>query len=122
MNPVRSVVKTVWARANGCCERCGRRLDFGERGLAWSVHHRRPRGMGGSKLDWVNKPANLVVLCGHATTPGGCHAWVEANRVEALKDGWLVSRIGVLIAADVPVVDLEGNTFWLDDLGKREYS
>jgi hypothetical protein len=46
--------------------------------------------MGGSKRLDTNQPANLVVLCGSATSPGGCHQHVESNRAEALSEGWLL--------------------------------
>jgi len=66
------------------CQRCGR-LIRGER----SRHHRDPRGMGGSKAD-PHALANVVLLCGSATSRGGCHHEVESNRDNAKRDGWLV--------------------------------
>lgn len=44
--------------------------------------------MGGSKLR--HTLANVVLLCGSATTPGGCHFEVESHREQAELDGWLV--------------------------------
>jgi hypothetical protein len=67
------------------CQRCGRLIGSGP----FSRHHRDPRGMGGSKAD-PHAMANLVLLCGTATTPGYCHEAVESNRKQALIDGWLV--------------------------------
>lgn len=55
----------------------------------FSVHHRQPRGMGGSSLD-VNRASNLLLLCGSGTT--GCHGMVESQRVLAYAHGWLVPR------------------------------
>lgn len=67
------------------CQRCGRLIGSGP----FSRHHRDPRGMGGSKAD-PHAMVNLVLLCGTATTPGGCHAEVESHRLQAELDGWLV--------------------------------
>lgn len=70
----------VEARANGFCERCG------QPALVFQHHHRRPRGMGGSKADDTNSSANGLCVC----VP--CHREIEANRVEALAHGWLVRQ------------------------------
>ena len=51
--------------------------------VAANVHHRRPRGQGGS-----NDPANLLHLCGSGTT--GCHGYIESNRTVARANGWLL--------------------------------
>lgn len=67
------------------CQRCGKPISGGP----YSRHHRDPRGMGGSKAA-PHTMANLVLLCGSATTPGGCHAEVESHREQAELDGWLV--------------------------------
>lgn len=75
--------QAVLERSCGRCERCGRALYPG-----WSCHHRRPRGMGGTKRIDAHSPANLAALCGSATT--GCHGEVESDRTAALKAGWLV--------------------------------
>lgn len=81
----------VLDRAQGCCELCGVQLHDGIVFIrAHSVHHRLARQMGGRTVDWVNYPSNLLLLCGSATTPGGCHARVEADRTVAYLHGWLV--------------------------------
>ena len=81
----------VLARSDGYCERCGLAVRGG---TGWvrehSFHHRRPRGMGGSRAADTNSPANLLLLCGTATT--GCHRQVEANRHRALDQGLLVPQ------------------------------
>ena len=64
------------------CRRCGK--------PTWQIHHRKPRGMGGTRDPLINSPANLVLLCGSGTT--GCHGWVESHRTEAREQGWLVSQ------------------------------
>jgi hypothetical protein len=76
-------------RAGGVCERCGHVLR-GPRGLAWSVHHRRPRGMGGSHRAHTTCACNLVLVCGSGVT--GCHGWIESHRKAAKVHGWLVSQ------------------------------
>lgn len=86
----------VVARDQGSCARCGRHVAHLERGFAWSIHHRRPRGTGGTSIAWVNQPANLLVLCGSGVT--GCHGWVERERTRAFNEGLLVSKIGVATA------------------------
>jgi len=99
--PSKKVREKVIYRDRESCRRCGRWADGG------SIHHRRPRGMGGTSDPVVNLPANLVLLCGSGTT--GCHGWVEANRVQAREDGWLVP-MGV-DPADVPVRCADGVLF-----------
>lgn len=61
------------------CVRCGRVVPRDED----SIHHRIPRGRGGE-----NTAENLLLLCGSGTT--GCHGWVESNRAEAYRLGYLV--------------------------------
>jgi len=75
----------VWTRADDKCERCGIYIVGGG---AFSIHHRMPRGMGGTKNPWINDMSNLLLLCGTGTT--GCHGWVESHRSEAYEDGLLV--------------------------------
>lgn len=71
----------VVGRAQMRCERCDTYLGY----AAYSIHHRLPRGRGGR-----NELANLVLLCGSATSPDTCHATVESRREQAYDDGWLV--------------------------------
>jgi hypothetical protein len=78
--------RVVIERARDRCEKCGHLIDAYD----FSVHHRRPRGMGGSKDPATNMPSNLMLLCGSGTT--GCHGWVESNRSDALLMGFLVSQ------------------------------
>lgn len=70
----------VHGRAGMRCERCDKNLTWG----GGQIHHRRPRGMGGSRASDTNTPANLLLLCLL------CHKWVEENRTAALADGLLV--------------------------------
>lgn len=87
--------RLVLDRAQGCCELCGRLLHDGTTWIgAHSVHHRQPRGMGGTTRPDANAVWVLLLLCGSATTPDGCHTYVETNRTEALANGWLVPQAG----------------------------
>lgn len=76
----RRVRDLVTERANGACERCGMAAP------AYQLHHRRPRGMGGSSREDTNTPANALLVC------VGCHSDIEANRDDAYKYGWLVHQ------------------------------
>lgn len=66
----------VIARAGERCERCG--------APGADIHHRRARGMGGSRDPHANLPGNLVLLC------RGCHDWIESRRSWAYGQGWLI--------------------------------
>ena len=76
----KAVRDQVIARASGYCERCGK-LSF-----RYEIHHRRPRGMGGSKAADTNTAANALFVC------ADCHREIEADRKAALKFGWLVRQ------------------------------
>lgn len=77
----------VMMRANYRCEICGGSL-MGVDGM--SIHHRKPRGMGGTIDVAINNPSNLMAICGSGTT--GCHGWLESHREVAYEKGWLVHR------------------------------
>lgn len=77
--PSKRTVELVRERAGGLCERCG----FHE---AQQVHHRKPRGMGGTRDASINLPSNLFFVC------FPCHADIESNRMAAVVKGWLMSR------------------------------
>lgn len=96
------VREIITERAGGSCERCGRRT--------WDmqVHHRRPRGAGGSRRPETNQAANGVLL------DGDCHRGIESNRTAALSDGWLVAQCDT--PATVPVFR-RGVYVWLNDDG-----
>lgn len=97
----------VYDRDQQRCQRCSRNL-IGQRG---SIHHRVPRGLGGSKDDALaramgyyvvdlNSLSNLVLICGTGTT--GCHGEIESRRTQAYEDGWLVHR--EIDPATVPIL------------------
>lgn len=96
----RGTVQAIWDRDEGRCAWCGTPI-WGERGVNWSVHHREPRGMGGTSSPYVGRPSNGVLLHGSGTT--GCHAYLEQNRDEAESKGFLISRIGVERPSNVPI-------------------
>jgi 5-methylcytosine-specific restriction enzyme A len=99
------VLLLVKTRSGGRCERC-----------AWSVpvdaevHHRVPRGMGGSKDPRINLPSNLVNLC------AACHRWAESYRSAAYRDGWLVHRTAEPNATPIES-KLHGYVLFADDGG-----
>lgn len=108
--PSTATRKVVWSRAHGCCERCGKAISGN-----YSIHHRKPRGMGGTKDAAANSPSNLVLLCGSATTPEGCHTAVEKFRQAALNTGWIVTRTAD--PARVPLKYPSGRWYLLNDDG-----
>lgn len=67
----------VEERSSGVCEVCGQ-----ER--ATQMHHRRPRGMGGSRNAKIHEPSMLLHV------GNGCHHYIEHNRNEAIAEGWLL--------------------------------
>lgn len=83
MIPPKSL-QIVLQRSLGLCEVCGKQ--------GGQTHHRRARGMGGSKDPQTHKPSNLIRLCGSLNVTGNCHAWVESHRTEALNEGLLVRQ------------------------------
>jgi len=92
-DPDATTVRLVRERDSWRCARCA----------GWgplSTQHRRARGMGGSRLEGINTPDNLITLCGTGTTQ--CHGWVEAHPAWARAHGWSVSFYGQP-PAQVPV-------------------
>lgn len=86
MNLTKSVRTTVLERDLHVCQRCGEYVGISD----YSIHHRRPKGMGGSKDPATNLPANLITLCGSGTTK--CHGWVESHRSDALYEGFILHQ------------------------------
>lgn len=70
---------TVRQRSGGICERCGV-------SPAVQMHHRTPRGSGGSSDTSLDCPCNALHLCVK------CHGTVESSRTYAKSRGWLVLR------------------------------
>lgn len=97
----KTLVRKIIERDN-CCPHCGA-VE------AISIHHRKNRGMGGSKkLDY---PANLMVLCSQL------NSLIEADaewRRKALTFGWKLSPWDDPLF--VPVWDRMSGVWWrLDD-------
>ena len=103
MKMPQSTVTAVQGRSQNRCERCGTSSAY-----RWSLHHRLPRGMGGTRDPELNNPCNVLHLCGSGTE--GCHGWVESNRTISYEFGWLVRR--GFEPSQVPFTDLDGR-WWL---------
>lgn len=103
------------------CFRCRMPLRWHERGFAWSMHHRKPRGMGSSTAPEINSAPNALTLCGHATTPNGCHRWAETHRTDALEQGYLIptnATTETFAPAAVRVRRLDGSWWLLTEAGR----
>lgn len=69
----------ICERAGGRCERC-------QVAPVEAIHHRRPRGSGGSRRESTALASNGVAIC------NACHNWAESHREEATRKGWLVRQ------------------------------
>lgn len=99
------VIDQIDDRSMGWCEVCGKHR-------VQEHHHRRPRGMGGSRRDDTNRASNGLGLC------SGCHRLVEKHRDVAELHGWLV------LQGHEPTrkkVSYRGQNALLDDGGGIEY-
>lgn len=72
----------AYARADRLCELCGAYAYGG------SLHHRRPRKMGGDKRPATSAVSNALLLCGSGVT--GCHGRIESDRNWARDEGLLL--------------------------------
>lgn len=84
-------------RDGGSCVVCGVQVGSGG-----NVHHRRNRGMGGSRA--ANVISNLLVACGSPNS--GCHGALT-NRpweIDAERNGWVLPTNGTADPAAVPVL------------------
>jgi hypothetical protein len=107
----KAVRESVAERSALTCELCYRPLY----GQQVSLHHRRPRRMGGTRRIDTNRPSNLLLLCGSGTT--GCHGWVESYRTEAHEWGVLLHDREA--PAESPYRDKHGDWWLLDDDGGK---
>lgn len=97
----------IYDRSGGRCEICN------EWTSDLQIHHRRPRGMGGSRRPDTNLPSSGLLLCGMD------HVRVESHRALAFDNGWLVRQ------SQTPrEVQVLRRGFWvyLDDVGGFTYS
>ena len=99
--PDKATRALVCAREGDCCASCGKYVPAG----SWrSIQHRVRRQVGGNGL------ANLVLLCGSATSDG-CHWRAEQRTGEMNERGyWLRSHEDPVL---VPVMLCGGVTAWL---------
>lgn len=79
------VRSAIWTRDAGCCSLCARPITG-----AYSIQHRRARGMGGSRDPLTKTAANGVLLCGTATS--GDHSYVEQHPSWATWAGYRVPQ------------------------------
>jgi len=85
--PDRNTRALVMQRDDWRCADCGDPVK-GVAGVDYSIQHRVARGDGGSSDPRTNSPANLILLCGSATT--GCHRKAESRDAEMHRRGfWL---------------------------------
>lgn len=100
-----AVKARVMARSGGYCERCYRHCpNYGE------YHHRRNRGMGGTKDVRAGQVSNALFLC------PSCHRWVTDHKREAMQFGFVVSNFAPDPAA-VPVFRYRQWVLLTDDGG-----
>ncbi|WP_306358689.1 MULTISPECIES: HNH endonuclease [unclassified Nocardia] len=78
-DPPAALRAAIAERSAGLCERCGA-------ARAVLIHHRRPRGMGGSRRSDTNTFPNLLHIC------SPCHDRIESRRDDAERHGWLVPQ------------------------------
>jgi 5-methylcytosine-specific restriction enzyme A len=98
-----TVLALLRERSHGRCEMCP--------APATNTHHRRPRGMGGSKDPATNSPSNLVRLCGSGTT--GCHGWIERERDAARDRGWLLHQAQNPATTPILIMGPSGPFVWV---------
>lgn len=108
--PDRSVKDIVDERDDWTCAFCGNSVF----GRPFSRQHRVARGMGGTSNPALNRPSNIVLLCGSATSPGGCHLLCEQRNERMHELGfWLKNHED---PAKVPLAHaVHGWVFLADD-------
>lgn len=118
--PSRETMQLLTARSLMHCEvahTCDGQYLSGERSLNWSAHHRKARGMGGSRNPDINQPANLLMVCGSGTT--GCHGFIESNRLWAYELGLLIYTVA---EREITPAYLRHGNVRLDDAGSWTYA
>lgn len=81
-----TIREALWKRSKGCCEITGTPLDFD----AFDVHHRRNKGMGGTRRedrDWLS---NLLAL--HPVVHNGGPQSVHGRRPWSQQRGYLLPK------------------------------
>lgn len=111
--PDRTIRELVKLRDEWRCCVCGESVYDKQA----SIHHRRNRGSGGSGDPAINRPSNLLLVCGTGST--GCHGALtdNAQRLVALDAGWIVLLNTTDDPIDVPVHHAVHGLIYLDDEG-----
>ena len=78
------VVQMIEARSSCQCEVMASGCEL----VMATIHHRRPRGAGGSRREDTNAACNGLAICTH------CHHKVETQRAWARERGFIVSQWG----------------------------
>lgn len=78
--PTQAIRDAVYEREGMTCSLCS-----GTEG-PFQIHHRRPRGMGGTRRLDANGMSNLVLV------DEDCHSGIESHRTMAYLNGWLVPQ------------------------------
>lgn len=99
----------IYERSGGLCEICYQSAFGG------SVHHRQPRGMGGTASVKKNQPSNGLMTCGSGVS--GCHGYLESHRAEAYAKGWLVRQHDD--PSSIPFQDVLGQWYYLGEDGSK---
>ena len=114
--------KQIKERAEGKCERCGGYIASDSHA---HIHHRKPRGMGGTKQHGSRTTANGLFL--HPS----CHYYIENHRKESKEMGFILGQTEEPILVPVftfngwVLLDLEGGlskieTAWVGRRGEAE--
>lgn len=111
--PDRSTRELVKLREDWRCCVCGKPVYDQQA----SIHHRRNRAAGGTSDPALNRPSNLLLVCGTGST--GCHGDLTDNRQRtvALDAGWIVSTNSSDEPIQVPVHHALFGLVYLDDEG-----
>lgn len=113
--PSPEVVNAVLLRDCWRCVVCGQSIG-GERGLEWSLHHRRYRD---GRPD-AHLPQNLITVCGSSNVDR-CHGVIHASKTEAMASGWSITRHGFVDPLVQPVLVFERSR-WVYLTGDGRYA
>lgn len=75
-----NIKKMVLRRAGARCECCGKAR------VGMQYHHRRPKGMGGSRDVQTHTPQNVALAC------DTCHRDIHTHPRQAREHGWIVRQ------------------------------
>jgi hypothetical protein len=117
VRPSRATEQLVMSRSEAHCEIghvCGGAYLSGNRGTDWDLSHRCHPGAGGSRLDWMHAPSNLLASC------RADHSFVHANGPWAVDRGLLIRR--GTVRPLTTVVDCRHGRVLLDDAGTWAYA